>query len=117
MKTLFIVGGSSGIGYETCSLFLKSGYRVINVSRTPCSLEGVENHLCDVTVREKLDEILRFVAKEHIDCFVYSAGFSMASPLEYALEGDYRYLFEVNFFAYLHCLQTLIPGQTALRCR
>lgn len=109
MKTLFIVGGSSGIGYETCSLFLKSGYRVINVSRTPCSLEGVENHLCDVTVREKLDEILRFVAKEHIDCFVYSAGFSMASPLEYALEGDYRYLFEVNFFAYLHCLQTLIP--------
>ncbi len=110
MKTLFIVGGSSGIGYETCSLFLKAGYRVINVSRSPCSLDGVENIPCDITVREKLDEVLSAVKTERIDCFVYSAGFSMAAPLEYVLEGDYRYLFEVNFFAYLHCLQTLIPS-------
>ena len=28
----------------------------------------------------------------------------------YVKEGDYRYLFAVNFFSFLHCLQTLIPS-------
>lgn len=111
MKTLLIVGGSSGIGYETAALFQKKDYKVINVSRTPCSLVGVTNKPCDVTVREDLDKILRETTEcEKIDCFVYSAGFSMASPLEYVKEGDYRYLFEVNFFAFLHCLQVLLPA-------
>lgn len=33
----------------------------------------------------------------------------MASPLKYVEEGDYRYLFEVNYFAFLHCLNRLLP--------
>lgn len=110
MKTALIIGASGGIGYETAALFLKEDFRVINVSRTPCALPGVENKLCDVTDRPKLDEILSEITRnERLDAFVYSAGFSMACPLEFVKEGDYRYLFEVNFFAFVHCLQTLLP--------
>lgn len=110
MKTVLIVGASSGIGYAAASLFLKEGYRVVNVSRTECLLPGAENILCDVTVREDLDKALSTLASDRLDCFVYSAGFSMSAPLEYVQEGDYRYLFEVNFFAFVHCLQVLLPA-------
>lgn len=109
MKTALLVGASSGIGYETARLFLKEKYNVINVSRTPCDLPGVDNRLCDVTDRPALDAVLQAIKEEPIECFIYSAGFSMASPLEFVKEGDYRYLFEVNFFAFMHCLQVLLP--------
>lgn len=110
MKTVLIIGASSGIGFATASLFLKGGYKVVNVSRTKCSLPGIQNIQCDVTVREQLDEALAKVSSERLDCFVYSAGFSMAAPLEFVQEGDYRYLFEVNFFAFVHSLQVLLPA-------
>ena len=109
MKTVLIIGASGGIGKETAALFLQKGFRVVNISRTPCSLPGVENKLCDVTQREKLDETLTALKDEDVACFVYSAGFSLSAPLEYVREEDYRYLFEVNFFAFLHVLQTFLP--------
>lgn len=111
MKTVFIVGASSGIGYATADKFSKENYRVINLSRKECNLPGVINFCCDVTDRKILDESLNKITSEYrIDCFIYSAGFSMAAPLEYVKEGDYRYLYEVNFFAFVHCLQILIPS-------
>lgn len=33
----------------------------------------------------------------------------MAAPIEYAKESDYRYLFDVNFFGALQCMQAVIP--------
>ena len=110
MKRVLIVGASSGIGYETAKKFLQKGYHVINISRRECDLDGVENLLCNVAEREKLDEVLtKILEYKSLDCFIYSAGFSMAAPLEYVLEGDYRYLYEVNLFAFIHCARTLIP--------
>ena len=111
MKRVLIVGASSGIGYETAKKFLSRGYQVINISRRECKLNGVENLLCNVVERERLDEVLNKVLEyKSLDCLIYSAGFSMASPLEYVLEGDYRYLYEVNLFAFLHCVRVLIPA-------
>lgn len=109
MKTLFIVGGSSGIGYATAKKFLSEGYEVINMSRTPCDLPSVTNLECNVTERSVLDKHLEELKEKSIDAFVYSAGFSMASPLEFVAEGDYRYLYEVNLFAFMHILRTLLP--------
>ena len=37
-KTAIVVGGSSGIGFETCSRLASRGYNVINISRTPCKI-------------------------------------------------------------------------------
>lgn len=110
MKTVVIVGASSGIGRETADLFLQEKYKVLNLSRSPCPLPGVENLPCDVTVREQVDAALSKLADEDVAYFVYSAGFSMAAPLEFVREEDYRYLFEVNFFAFLRFLQALLPS-------
>lgn len=52
MKTVIITGASKGIGKATAARFLEAGYRVINVSRTPCELAGVEDALADLTAPE-----------------------------------------------------------------
>lgn len=110
MKNLLIVGASSGIGEKIAKRFLQKGSRVINISRRNSNLSGIKNYSLDVTDRTALDKALdEIIETEEIDSFIYCAGFSMASPLKYVEEGDYRYLFEVNYFAFLHCLYRLLP--------
>ncbi len=48
-KVLLISGASSGIGLATASKFLAAGYKVINLSRRPCKLDGVENISVDMS--------------------------------------------------------------------
>jgi len=47
--TLIITGASRGIGKATAELFLQQGWQVINLSRTPCSLEGVTHIETDLS--------------------------------------------------------------------
>jgi len=112
MKTVLIVGASSGIGYACAKKFLREGYTVLNLSRTDCVLSDVINYLCDITDRENADKILSDILREHseIHYLLYAAGCSVAAPLEYIQESDYRYLFEVNFFGFVSCLQRLLPA-------
>jgi 3-oxoacyl-[acyl-carrier protein] reductase len=47
-KLLVITGASRGIGLATAQLFLNSGFRVINLSRSHSPLEGVEHINADL---------------------------------------------------------------------
>ena len=47
-KTLVISGASKGIGLATATHFSKNGYRVINISRTECPLDGAVNLAIDL---------------------------------------------------------------------
>lgn len=109
-KTAIVVGGSSGIGFETCLRLSNRGWNVVNISRTPCKIEKVENIAADVTAENSLAEAIKTVAeKQVVSALVYSAGFSMAAPIEYAKESDYKYLFDVNFFGAMRAMQAVIP--------
>lgn len=109
-KTAIVVGGSSGIGYETCLKLLSCNWNVVNVSRTPCKNSKVKNILADVTEGEKFEEALRTALNGYnVKALIYSAGCSIAAPIEFAKESDYRYLFEVNFFGALQALRCVIP--------
>lgn len=46
---LVITGASKGIGLATARRFLARGARVVNLSRTPCALEGVLNLAVDLS--------------------------------------------------------------------
>lgn len=39
-KKLIITGASKGIGLATAQLFASEGYEIINISRTPCPIDG-----------------------------------------------------------------------------
>lgn len=108
-RTVIIVGGSSGIGFELATRLSSRGWTVINISRTPCKIEGVKNATADVTTPTFGDALERCAKKYGLDALVYCAGFSMAAPVEYAKESDYRYLFDVNYFGALKAMQCAIP--------
>lgn len=110
-RTAVIVGGSSGIGKETALKLGAKGWRVYNISRTPFKGERVRTITADAAQEGELGKAIQSVGEEvgAIDLLVYSAGFSMAAPLEYAKSGDYRYLFEVNYFGAIEAIRAAAP--------
>ncbi len=110
-RTAVIVGGSSGIGRETALKLLSKGYRVFNVSRTPFKGERVTTYPADAAREGEIAAAVLHCGEETgaIDLVVYSAGFSMAAPIEHAKSGDYRYLFEVNYFGAVETLRAAAP--------
>ena len=109
-KTAVVVGASSGIGREAALQLAAKGYRVINISRTPFKGEKVKSISADAAQEGELQRAIADAA-EHggIDLLIYSAGFSMSAPLEHAKSGDYRYLFEVNYFGAIEALKAALP--------
>jgi NAD(P)-dependent dehydrogenase (short-subunit alcohol dehydrogenase family) len=105
-----VVGGSSGIGYETCLRLVNRGWTVTNISRTPCNNAKVNNVCADVAAGSDAFESIKKIAESHgLNALIYCAGCSMAAPIEYVKESDYKYLFEVNFFGALKSMQAAIP--------
>ena len=109
-KTAVIVGASSGIGRETALMLAAKGYRVINISRTPCKGDKVKSIVADAAQEGELQRAIADAGSEGgIDLLVYAAGFSMSAPIEHAKSGDYRYLFEVNYFGAIEALKAALP--------
>lgn len=110
-RTAVIVGGSSGIGKETALKLSARGYRTFNISRTSLKGERVRTVTADAAQEGELSKAIHGIGEEcgGIDLLVYSAGFSMAAPLEFAKSGDYRYLFEVNYFGAIEALRAAMP--------
>lgn len=113
-RTAIIVGASSGIGKETARKLASRGWRVFNVSRTPYRGERVRTLTADCAQEGELAKAIREIGEEagSVELLVYSAGFSMAAPIEYAKSGDYRYLFEVNYFGAIEALRAAVPYLT-----
>ena len=42
-RILIVTGASKGIGKASAERFLKAGYQLINLSRTPCQIDGITN--------------------------------------------------------------------------
>lgn len=110
-KVVLIIGGSSGIGLAAAKKFVRNSYTVYNGSRNACPDPAVISYTVDVADRTTIEDAVGDIAEREgrLDILVYSAGYSMAAPLEYALERDYRYLFDVNFFGAIAAAQTVIP--------
>lgn len=115
MKTALIFGASSGIGLEMGKILSAKAFEVYNASRTTAPEETICSIPCDVTRAGDIEHAVKTVldAERKIDLMIYSAGYSMAAPVEYALEEDYRYLFEVNYFGAVKALKETIPSMRA----
>ncbi|MDE0534710.1 SDR family NAD(P)-dependent oxidoreductase [Tenacibaculum sp. L6] len=67
MKTIVVVGGSSGIGKAIITK-LKHTHKIINISRTaPSNIDNIKHYACDVT-KEELPEL------EEVHGLVYCPG-------------------------------------------
>jgi NAD(P)-dependent dehydrogenase (short-subunit alcohol dehydrogenase family) len=61
---VIITGASCGIGKEIAKVFINSGCRVFNLSRTLCSISGVENYSIDLKDTEALENSVLTIKDE-----------------------------------------------------
>lgn len=110
-KNAIVIGGSSGIGESIVEKLLNNEYIVHQISRHHSLNPRVNNHICDVINDENLKKIITEIGKKDgkVDVLVYSAGCSMAIPLEYTKKSEYRYLFDVNFFGIVESIKCVLP--------
>ncbi|MBR7185991.1 MAG: SDR family NAD(P)-dependent oxidoreductase [Clostridia bacterium] len=110
-KAAVIVGASSGIGRETALRLLARGFRVYNISRTQFKGNRVKTIVADAAIEGEIERAVKEAGEESgsIDLLIYSAGFSMAAPIEHAKSRDYRYLFEVNYFGAVEAIRAAAP--------
>lgn len=105
-KTIFIVGGSSGIGQELVSI-LKKDCNIIMASRNPESSTegGVTSFTLDVTG----DEWDLSALPETLDGFVYCPGSINLKPFRMLSPETFEKDLEINFMGLVRILKEIMP--------
>ncbi len=112
-RLLVITGASRGIGRETAGLFCRSGYTVVNVSRSPCDLPAAINFNWDLSQPDwpaaELQEIQDIAAQCDSVCLIHNAALLDKDNLG-SLEAErLRQVLEVNVVAPQRLNQLLRP--------
>ncbi|EGU32245.1 short chain dehydrogenase [Vibrio ichthyoenteri ATCC 700023] len=119
MKTVFITGATSGIGYQLAADYLNSGARVVACGRNQAALDTLhtDNHsletLCfDLTNREQTQHTISAMQSSP-DVWIFNAG-----DCEYIEKGELdseliRRVFEVNVMGLVHAIEAAQTHFTA----
>ena len=112
-KTVFITGGSKGIGLQILKDFLDSNYRVITISRTIPRLKHKSKNLifikCDLSSEKALILLKTILIKNiKIDTLINNVGKSCWMPInkidkEFILE-----MFQINLFVTILITKILV---------
>jgi NAD(P)-dependent dehydrogenase (short-subunit alcohol dehydrogenase family) len=102
MKTVFVTGTSSGLGYGLAEYLLQQGWSVYACSRRGCDLDGIHDRILDLTdyarVPGTLDELLSGVVR--LDLVVLNAGIvGEIRDLTDTPLADLKRIMEVNLWA------------------
>ncbi|MBK1694602.1 short-chain dehydrogenase [Chromatium weissei] len=113
MNLLIITGASSGIGLAIAQHFARDGWRVVNISRQPCSETAVINLACDLA---EPDAVLALRATLEIEltaatqiCLVHNASVMQFHAIDHLLAADLRRVLELNIVAANTLNQIVIP--------
>ncbi|MBW4650576.1 MAG: SDR family oxidoreductase [Kastovskya adunca ATA6-11-RM4] len=121
-STVLITGASQGIGKATALLFAKNGYDVVLAARNPETLDATAQEVrafgqavlavpTDVSKLEAVQALVErtLAAFGHIDVLVNNAGICMQGPFEETSIEDWQQIIEVNLWAYIYTIKTLLP--------
>ena len=79
-KNVVIIGGTSGIGFDTAEHLSNKGYQVLVGGRHKPAIKGSEilYSKIDVTIESSVEEFFLSLPFKKIDSFIYSAGITTA---------------------------------------
>lgn len=112
-KLLLISGASKGIGYATVKLFLDKGHQVVNVSRTPCDIDGVSNLAIDLMQRDWPDmaaDALRSACEDYERiALVHNAAMMTKDSVSDLRSDSLRDVLELNVVAAAQLNRLVLP--------
>ena len=122
MKTIWITGGSSGIGFASAKKFLDENWRVIISSKNNERLEKAKSLLikesknkeiyaikCDIINKKEVENSIKKIINEisNIDiALLNAAAYSPNKSQEFNIE-NYELLIDVNLKGTLYCIDIL----------
>lgn len=124
-RLILITGASSGIGRAAAMCLARQGATILLVARRDAELASLCEEIvrsggkavyrtCDLSVRDQVDELVRWVRDEHggVDILVNNAARSMRRPVPQSFErlDDFERAMAVNFFGPVHLTMGLLPG-------
>ena len=122
MQTIWITGGSSGIGFATAKEFLKNDWQVIissssqeklNNAKTRLSENNKKNLLhiikCDISIKKEVDETVENIEKNigKIDIALLNASAYSPNKDQTFNISNYELLIDVNIKGTLYCINKL----------
>lgn len=121
-KTLIITGGSRGIGEKAILIFQENGWKIINISRTPCQINSVINFSIDLSmsynISQNTEKLSQAVQKNNIICLVHNAGFYKKDSMDTAQIDNLKATMEVNVISPIILnqifLTRMLPGSSIL---
>ncbi len=118
-KTVFISGGSSGIGLSTAELFIKEGARVLISGRNSEKLNAIKKRLgeklhiikADVTKIEDTIQVKNYVEEnfKKLDYIFANAGVASPNTLGATNNEDFDHIFNTNVKGVFFTVQNLLP--------
>lgn len=116
-RVLVITGASKGIGLAVAQRFAEQGYRVINISRSPCPLETVINLSVDLLgpgwARECQAELQEHIGEPTQLVLVHNAAVLTKESVQTATAEVLRQVLELNVIAAAELNGLLIPQMPA----
>jgi NAD(P)-dependent dehydrogenase (short-subunit alcohol dehydrogenase family) len=127
-KTVFITGGSRGLGLVLARQLVDAGARVAICARTAADLEQAERELlarggetlalaCDVSRPEEVHSVVQRVLQRFggIDVLCNLAGIIQVGPLEAMTREDFRRAMDVHFWGALNTTLEVLPDMRRQR--
>jgi len=106
MGKYIVIGGSQGIGQAIVSKLISEGHQVINLSRNPCHVQGVENIQYDAL---ETNEVVLSAISGPVDGLVYCPGSINLKPFHRLTTGDFEKDFQVNVLGAVQAIQGFLP--------
>jgi 3-oxoacyl-[acyl-carrier protein] reductase len=107
MGKYVIVGASQGIGESLASSLLSAGHEVVNFSRNPSALTGVENYTWDAL---NSDDSSFASITGPIDGIAYCPGSINLKPFHRLTSADFEKDFQINVLGAVRVIHALLPA-------